>query len=98
MIVDMAAEQGGNCELTRPGIDTVHRGVIISGPVNLPSMLSSQASRMYARNILSLLLYIVQDGTLRLDFEDEIIGSACVTHDGSIRNEKVRAAADRSGS
>jgi NAD(P) transhydrogenase subunit alpha len=98
MIVDMAAEQGGNCELTRPGIATVHRGVIISGPVNLPSMLSSQASQMYARNILSLLLYIVKDGKLRLDFEDEIIGSACVTHDGSIRNEIARAAADRSGS
>jgi NAD(P) transhydrogenase subunit alpha len=93
MIVDMAAEQGGNCELTQPGIDRVHQGVIISGPINLPSMLSGQASQMYARNLLAFLTYIVKDGNLRLDFEDEIIASTCVTHDGVIRHEKVRAAA-----
>lgn len=93
MVVDLAAEQGGNCELTQPGIDVLHKGVMISGPVNLPSMLSVQASQMYSRNILAFLLYIFKNGNLRLDFEDEIIGATCVTHAGEIRNEKVREAA-----
>ncbi|OGW40129.1 MAG: NAD(P) transhydrogenase subunit alpha [Nitrospirae bacterium GWD2_57_9] len=97
LIVDMAAEQGGNCELTRPGIDRVHQGVIISGPMNLPSMLSNQASQMYARNILAFLTYLVKDGNLRLDFDDEIIGSTCVTHEGAIRHEKVRAMVSSKG-
>jgi len=94
MIVDMAAEQGGNCELTRPGIDVVYRGVTITGPVNLPSMMSVQASQMYGRNVLAFLLYLVKDGKLRLDFEDEIIGGTCVTHEGVIRHEKVREAVE----
>lgn len=92
MIVDMAAEQGGNCELTRSGMDVVYRGVTITGPVNLPSLMSVQASQMYGRNILAFLLYLVKDGRLRLDFEDEIIGGTCVTHEGVIRHEKVREA------
>jgi NAD(P) transhydrogenase subunit alpha len=92
MVVDLAAEQGGNCELTQPGIDVLHKGVTISGPVNLPSMLAVQASQMYSRNVLAFLLYIFKNGNLRLDFDDEIIGATCVTHEGVIRNEKVRAA------
>jgi NAD(P) transhydrogenase subunit alpha len=95
MIVDMAvAEQGGNCELTRQGMDVVYRGVTITGPVNLPSMMSVQASQMYGRNILAFLLYLVKDGKLRLDFEDEIIDGTCVTHEGVIRHEKVREAVE----
>jgi NAD(P) transhydrogenase subunit alpha len=95
LIVDMAAEQGGNCELTQPGIDVAHRGVIISGPVNLPSMLSVQASQMYSRNILSFLLTIIKDGKLHFDFADAIVAATCVTHEGVIRNEKVREAVKR---
>lgn len=94
MIVDMAAEQGGNCELTQPGLDVVHRGVVVSGPVNLPSMLSVQASQMYSRNMQAFLLSILKSGELRLDFEDQIVSSTCVTHQGVIRNEKVRELAE----
>jgi NAD(P) transhydrogenase subunit alpha len=94
MIVDMAAEQGGNCELTQPGIDVVYGGVTVAGPVNLPSMLSFQASQMYSRNILAFLLSIVKDGKLQLDFEDEIISATCVTHEGVIRHEKARGAVE----
>jgi NAD(P) transhydrogenase subunit alpha len=95
IVVDLAAEQGGNCELTRPGIDVLHRGVLIAGPTNLPSLLAVQASQMYARNILAFLLYIVKAGRLSLDFSDEIIGATCVTHDGAIRNETVLEAVSK---
>lgn len=97
LVVDLAAEQGGNCELTQPGIDVLHKGVTISGPVNLPSMLSVQASQMYSRNVLAFLGYIFRNGKLRLDFDDEIIGETCVTHAGAIRNEQGREAVERQG-
>jgi NAD(P) transhydrogenase subunit alpha len=86
VIVDLAAETGGNCELTEPGTEIVRHGVAILGPVNLPSTLPLHASQMYAKNLSAFLGHIVQDGRLRLDFEDPIIRDTCVTHAGEVRN------------
>jgi NAD(P) transhydrogenase subunit alpha len=77
-IVDLAAEAGGNCELTQPGIETVREGVTIVGFTNLPSMMSFHASQLYSRNVLSLLQHLAPGGELALDFEDEITAGACV--------------------
>ncbi|MGH7675140.1 MAG: Re/Si-specific NAD(P)(+) transhydrogenase subunit alpha [Gemmatimonadales bacterium] len=87
VIVDLAVETGGNCELTAPGIEVNRDGVVILGPLNLPSTLPYHASQMYARNISSFLAHIVTDGALRLDFEDEIIRDTCVTHAGEVRKK-----------
>jgi NAD(P) transhydrogenase subunit alpha len=85
VIVDLAAETGGNCELTEPGSEIVRNGVSILGPLNLPSSLPLHASQMYAKNIASFLGHVVQEGRLRLDFEDQIIRDTCVTHGGEVR-------------
>src|SRR5438552_6436950 len=85
VIVDLAVETGGNCELAQPGADVIQDGVVILGPLNLPSTLPHDASQMYARNISSFLQHIVKDGALQLDFEDEIIRDTCVTHAGEVR-------------
>lgn len=85
VIVDLAVETGGNCELTEAGATVVREGVLILGPLNLPSTLPVHASQMYARNISSFLLHIVPDGRLRLDFDDEITRATCVTHAGEVR-------------
>jgi len=85
VVVDLAAETGGNCELTEPGSEIVRHGVVILGPVNLPSTLPLHASQMYAKNLSAFLGHVVQDGTLRLDFEDPIIRDTCVTHAGEVR-------------
>ena len=84
VIVDLAAETGGNCELTQAGTPVMHQGVTILGPVNLPATVPLHASQMYARNVASFLGNIVKDGTLRLDFADEITKATCVTHDGKV--------------
>jgi proton-translocating NAD(P)+ transhydrogenase subunit alpha len=78
-IVDLAAETGGNCELTRPGTEFVHEGVTIVGLVNLASHMAFDASRLYSRNVTSLLEHLAPGGDLNLDFEDEITAGACVT-------------------
>jgi len=85
VIVDLAAETGGNCELTEPGTEIVRHGVAILGPLNLPSTLPLHASQMYAKNLSAFLGHVVQDGRLRLDFEDPIIRDTCVTHAGEVR-------------
>src|SRR6266702_2042284 len=85
VIVDLAAETGGNCEVTEPGSEVRRNGVIVLGPLNLPSTLPLHASQMYARNVSSFLLHVVRDGRLNLDFSDEIIGETCVTHAGEVR-------------
>ena len=77
-IVDLAAEAGGNCELTQPGIETVREGVTIVGFTNLPSQMAFHASQLYARNVVSLLQHLAPKGELNLDFEDEITAGACV--------------------
>jgi NAD(P) transhydrogenase subunit alpha len=93
VIVDVAAEQGGNCELTRLGETVLHQGVKIIGPVNLPGQLSYNASEMYARNLLNFLRPAIdKDGALAIDWNDEVFAQACVTHDGQIRHEATRKA------
>ncbi len=85
VIVDLAAETGGNCELTQPGVERVEHGVVLLAPLNLPSTLPHHASQMYSRNISSFLLHLVKDAALALDFADEIIRNTCVTHAGEVR-------------
>ncbi len=87
VIVDLAAEMGGNCELTEPGQEVVQHGVTISGPLNLPSSMPLQASQLYSRNISDLLLHLVQEGKLNLDFEDPITDGCCITHQGEVRGD-----------
>jgi NAD(P) transhydrogenase subunit alpha len=94
VIVDLAAEQGGNCALTQAGKDVVYNEVKIIGPVNLPSTMPVHASKMYSRNIYTLLMHITRNGELNLDFEDEIINGACITHEGIICNETIRSAVE----
>ena len=84
VIVDMAAEQGGNCEVTKTGQEVAENGVTVLRPVNLPSMMSYHASQMYSKNITTLLQLMVKDGKLNLDFNDEIIKGCCITHAGKI--------------
>ena len=83
VIVDLAAEAGGNCQLTSPARG-VHNGVTIVGTLNLPSDMPLHASQMYARNIGSLLATCTADGEPAIDFEDEIVADACITHDGRV--------------
>jgi NAD(P) transhydrogenase subunit alpha len=90
VIVDLAAPNGGNCELTKPGEDVVVNGVQIQGPLNLPSELPSHASQMYSRTISAMILEFYKDGTFSLDLEDDILKSACVSHGGAVVNERVR--------
>jgi H+-translocating NAD(P) transhydrogenase subunit alpha len=84
VIVDVAAETGGNCELTRPGEEIVESGVTIVGLTNLASTMPSDASRLYSRNVTALLQHLAPDGELRLDFDDEIVAGACVTRDEAV--------------
>ena len=90
VIVDIAAERGGNCELTVPGEEVESGGVRILGPLNLPSSIPYHASQMYARNISTFLKYLVKDGSLTLDREDEIVRETLVTCDGEVVHPKVR--------
>jgi H+-translocating NAD(P) transhydrogenase subunit alpha len=84
VIVDLAAETGGNCELTKPGEEVVVDGVSIIGFTNLASTMPSDASRLYARNVSALLTHLAPDGELQLDFEDEITAGACVTRNAEV--------------
>lgn len=92
VVVDLAAEQGGNCEGTEAGGHVVRHGVTLIGPVNLPSTMPVHASQMYGKNISTFLDYLVKDDQLNLDFEDDIAANTCVTFQGEIRNERVRQA------
>ncbi|HEX9268709.1 MAG TPA: Re/Si-specific NAD(P)(+) transhydrogenase subunit alpha [Candidatus Limnocylindria bacterium] len=84
VIVDLAAEMGGNCELTQPGRTAVENGVTIQGELNLPSALAFHASQLYARNVTALLAHLMKDGRLNLDFDDEITKGTTITHEGRI--------------
>ncbi len=92
VIVDLAADQGGNAAYTEPGGNVVKNGVTIIGPVNLPSSVPVHASQLYSKNLVSLMKLLVKDNDLNLDFEDDIVNAACVTHDGEIRNQRVKDA------
>jgi NAD(P) transhydrogenase subunit alpha len=91
VIVDLAAETGGNCALTESGKTVVKYGVTIHGPANLVSEMPVDASSLYARNVISLFNEFVKDGELNVDFEDEVIAGSCITHDGEVVNERVKA-------
>ena len=84
IIVDLAAEQGGNCALTKPGQETVEHGVIILGPTNLPSTVPYHASQMYARTVTNYLLHLVKGGKINLDLNDELTRGPLVTHQGEV--------------
>jgi NAD(P) transhydrogenase subunit alpha len=93
VIIDLAADSGGNCELSKPGETVVEGGVKVIGPSNLASEMAFHASQLYAKNIENLLgLLIGEDGALTLNFDDEVVAGACVTHDGKIRNERAAGA------
>lgn len=97
VIIDLAAEQGGNCELTEPGKNVVRHGVTIQGPLNLPATLPVDASQMYSKNITNLFRNLYGEGDGSLDFEDEITKGACITHNGEIVNEMVNNAFQEKG-
>ncbi len=90
VIVDLASESGGNCELTRPGQVIEVDGIWIDGTANIPSTMALHASQLYSRNVSNLLQFLVRDGELKLDFKDEITRDCCVTHAGQIVNERAR--------
>jgi NAD(P) transhydrogenase subunit alpha len=90
VIIDIAAERGGNCELTQPGVTVVHNGVNIVGPVNLASRAPYHASQMYATNVVNLLkLMVNKEGVLNIDLNDDIIRETLVTHEGKVVNPRV---------
>ncbi|MFB6274961.1 MAG: Re/Si-specific NAD(P)(+) transhydrogenase subunit alpha [Halothece sp.] len=91
VIVDLAGEQGGNCEPTEAGKDIqMEPGVTVISPINLPSSLPIHSSQMYSKNISTLLQYLVKEEQMQLDFEDDIIDSICLTHNGELRSQKVQ--------
>src|SRR5258708_5651504 len=90
VIVDIAAEQGGNCELTRAGETVTHAGVKILGPVNLPASLPYHASEMYSRNLFNLLKPALVRGELAIDWHDQVFAGVVLTHDGQIKHEATR--------
>jgi NAD(P) transhydrogenase subunit alpha len=87
VVVDLAAETGGNCEVTEPGEEVTKHGVTVIGPLNLASEMPLQATQLYARNISGLLLHMLKDGELHFDFEDIIVNDCCITHQGEIRGQ-----------
>ena len=93
VIVDLGADSGGNCELTRPGETVVYQGVTIIGPLNLAATLPRHASEMYARNLFNFLSPAInKEGELAIDWSDEVFSGAVLTHDGTIRHEPTRKA------
>jgi NAD(P) transhydrogenase subunit alpha len=90
VIIDLAGERGGNCELTRPGEIVIEHGVTIIGWFNLASTVPYHASQMYARNVSAFLLHLVKDGRLELNLEDEIVRETMLTHGGEVVNARVR--------
>jgi NAD(P) transhydrogenase subunit alpha len=94
LIVDLAAERGGNCELTQPGQTVMEKGVTILGPVNLPSEIPYHASQMYSRNITTFFLHLCKSGSIPYESEDEIIRDTLVVRDGQLVNSMVLAAAE----
>ena len=92
VIVDLAGETGGNCELTRPGDVVVEHDVTIVSPLNLPATMPEHASQLYARNVQALLeLFLAEDGGVQLNFDDEIVAGACVTRGGEIVHPQAKA-------
>ena len=97
VLVDLAAPAGGNCELTRPGVTQVIEGVTLMAPLNLPAEVPVHASQLYARNILNFLGLILKNGVLSIDMADEVLGGACVAHQGSPANPRVAKLLETTG-
>jgi NAD(P) transhydrogenase subunit alpha len=95
VIVDLAAEQGGNCALTEPGRDVVKYEVVIIGPANIPSTMPYHASQMYARTVANYLLHLVKNGKLELDLNDELTRGPLVTNQGEVMHEVAKATVAR---
>jgi NAD(P) transhydrogenase subunit alpha len=94
VIIDLAAETGGNCELSKPGETVEENGVKVIGPANLPSQMAFDASALYAKNLQNLIeLLVDEDGALKIDTDDEVVAGACLTKDGEIVNERAKEAA-----
>ncbi len=91
VIVDLATEQGGNCAMTEPGQEIVRYGVVIIGPVNLPSTVPFHASEMYAKTVANYLAHLLKEGRLHLDLDDELTRGPLVTHQGEVVHEAVKA-------
>jgi NAD(P) transhydrogenase subunit alpha len=92
VIVDLAAEQGGNCALTEPGKTITRNGITIHGLLNLPSSMAPQASAMYSRNVTSLLQVLIRSGTLSIDLKDELVRGMLVTYNGEVLHKATRTA------
>jgi NAD(P) transhydrogenase subunit alpha len=90
VIVDLAAEGGGNCELTKIDETVLHNGVKIYGPANVPSMLGNHASELYAKNLLNFLELLIRDGAINIDLEDEILSASLITHGGEIHHAGIK--------
>ena len=91
VIVDLAAERGGNCDLTKAGETVVENGVLIIGPTNVPSSVPFHASQMFGKNIENLLNLLLDDnGDLQLDFEDQIVADTVISHDGDVPHARLR--------
>jgi len=83
VVVDLAGETGGNCELTEPGQTVVKHDVTIASPLNLPATMPEHASELYAKNVAALLDLLIKDGEVAPDFDDEIVAASCVTREGT---------------
>jgi NAD(P) transhydrogenase subunit alpha len=90
VVVDLAAESGGNVEGAKPGEEVTIGGVLVWGGANVPSQLPAQASQLYSTNVVNLVLHLRSEGTVRLDFDDEIVAGCCVTHAGEVRHAPTR--------
>jgi NAD(P) transhydrogenase subunit alpha len=90
VIIDLASEGGGNCELTKPGEKIEHQGVVIYGPLNVASQTPMHASEMYAQNLFNLLELMIKDGKLTLNWDDEVIAGSTLTHNGEIKHTPTR--------
>ncbi len=90
VIIDLASEGGGNCELTQPGQTITHNNMIIVGPLNVPANLAVHASEMFSKNLFNFISPFIEEGELKLDWEDEIISKACLTYEGEVRHEPTR--------
>jgi len=98
VIVDLAGEAGGNCELTEPGEVVVRHDVKIVSPLNLPASMAEHSSQLFARNVLALLeLFVGEDGAMHLDFDDEIVKGACIVREGEIVHAGAKAAVEATG-
>jgi NAD(P) transhydrogenase subunit alpha len=95
VIIDLAGEAGGNCELTEPGQTVVRHDVKIVSPLNLPADMAEHSSQLFARNVLALLeLFVGEDGALELNFDDEIVAGSCIVRDGEIVHPGAKAAVE----